>query len=471
MALGLISKRTVDALHASERDQFLWDSGIKGFGVKVTPAGRKVYLFQYRVKGRPTPIRKTIGEHGPITAEKARIEAQRLRGLVAVGGDPVGERRAAEAARERELEQQRTELQRLEELHSRLLVSALAERFLTEHVAVKKPRSLRFYEPIVRLHISPSIGNIPMPLLVRDDIDRMLECIPAAQTVNRRNTFMAAARIWNWASKRVSLPEVSPFDQIDPPEKPKSRERVLTDDELVTVWNATSALQWPYGPWYRMLAVTGQRRDEVAGMDWSELNRSLGVWSLSGSRVKNSKTHLVALSPFAVQMLDDLAGSDEWPKSGLVFTATGRTPVSGFSAAKRKLDAEIAKTTEIPSWRLHDLRRTMATGYQRLGVRMEVTEAALNHISGSRAGVAGIYGRHDWYIEKISAARLWSAHVQAILAGFREGHISKSDSNSMPDAVKGAEEWRSFVTGWAERNGPPRDNVAELPVRNRGTVS
>lgn len=467
MAQGRISKSTVDSLAPGERDLFLWDTGIKGFGVKVTPAGRKVYLFQYRVKGKTVPVRKTIGEHGPITADKARIEAQILRGEVARGGDPVNDKKRSEIATAKASEERLSELQRLEELNSRLLVASLANRFITEHVEVQKPRSLRFYEPIVRLHIIPAIGSIPMPALTRDDIDRMIESIPVKQAVNRRNVFMAAARIWNWAAKRVSLPESSPFNATVRPNKPSSRDRVLSDDELVAIWNASLKMLHPYGPWYRLLAVTGQRRDEVAGMDWSELDRSLAMWNLQGSRVKNAKHHVVPLSPFSISLLDELAGGDEWPKTGLVFTATGKTPISGFSLAKRRIDDEIAKVEPIEEWRVHDLRRTMATGYQRLGIRLEVTEAALNHISGAKSGVAGIYGRHDWLPEKISAAKLWSAHLQAILAGYRVGSISKPDPKYPPDAAQMADEWRSFVNGWAERNGPPRANVTELPTRQK----
>ena len=150
-----------------------------------------------------------------------------------------------------------------------------------------------------------------------------------------------------------------------------------------------------------LLTVTGQRRSEVAGLDWSELNRQERIWTLPEEHCKNGVTHLVPLSTMAVEILAHLAAVTDqkkpiWPSKGLVFTTTGRTPISGFSRAKQNLDAAMLKTAkaqsveagkepesiEIADWRIHDLRRTMSTGFQKLGVRFEVTEATLNHVSG-----------------------------------------------------------------------------------------
>jgi integrase len=138
----------------------------------------------------------------------------------------------------------------------------------------------------------------------------------------------------------------------------------------------------------------------------------------------------------AIEVLDEIAGvTDEkkpvWPSKGLVFTTTGRTPISGFSRAKQHLDAAMLKIAKaqavgagkdpesvcIADWRIHDLRRTMATGFQKLGIRFEVTEATLNHVSGmSRAGVAGVYQQHDWKEEKRDALEKWAQHCEHLLS-------------------------------------------------------
>jgi len=159
------------------------------------------------------------------------------------------------------------------------------------------------------------------------------------------------------------------------------------------------------------------------GMSWTELHRRERVWIIPAARAKNRAAHIVPLAPAVILELDALSTSAEWPNAGLVFTVTGKTPVSGISKAKARLDREIAQVASIAErppiahWRLHDLRRTVATGLQRLGIRFEVTESVLNHVSGARAGVAGVYQRHDWADEKREALEAWAFRVAGIVLG------------------------------------------------------
>jgi integrase len=167
-----------------------------------------------------------------------------------------------------------------------------------------------------------------------------------------------------------------------------------------------------------MLLVTGQRREEVAGMRWSELDRELREWTIPGERTKNSKTHVVPLSSLAVRLIDVLAASQAWPAKGPVFTTRGDVPISGFSKIKKQLDASMCREAahrELSPWRMHDLRRTLATGLQRLGVRFEVIEAILNHVSGSKSGIAGVYQRHEWASEKREALERWGAKLENLV--------------------------------------------------------
>jgi integrase len=184
------------------------------------------------------------------------------------------------------------------------------------------------------------------------------------------------------------------------------RERVLCDDELAALWRATASAG-PFRGIVRLLILTGQRREEVAGMTWAELSGDFSTWTIPASRAKNGATHLVPLSAPAQDLLR------EAPRFGeLVFPGL-RGPFNGWSKAKAALDAKSGVT----NWRLHDLRRTMATGLQRLGVRLEVTEQVLNHVSGSRAGIVGVYQRHDFVLEKRAALEAWGEHVEAIVEG------------------------------------------------------
>jgi integrase len=125
---------------------------------------------------------------------------------------------------------------------------------------------------------------------------------------------------------------------------------------------------------------------------------------------------LVPLTDQAIAILDEFAFEGTWPSKGLVFSVTGKTPISGFSKAKNRLDALVTKGNgaELEPWRIHDLRRTVATGFQRLGVRFEVTEAVLNHLSGSRSGLPAVYQRHDWADEKREALEAWARHIQKL---------------------------------------------------------
>ncbi len=142
------------------------------------------------------------------------------------------------------------------------------------------------------------------------------------------------------------------------------------------------------------------------------------MWTLPGERTKNGEPNYIPLNDLAVEEFDKVAGGEDWPKRGRTFATSSGAAFSGFAKGKAKLDSLIEGDVGNPiaPWRLHDLRRTVATGFQRLGVRFEVTEAILNHVGGSRAGVAGIYQRHDWKPEKIEALRLWNHHLEAIFS-------------------------------------------------------
>jgi integrase len=168
----------------------------------------------------------------------------------------------------------------------------------------------------------------------------------------------------------------------------------------------------------RLLIVTGQRREEVSSLSWEELEQHERMWTLPGDRAKNGEPNRVPLNELAVAVLDAVAGKSTWPRRGKVFSTSTGGGFTGYHKGKEKLDRMVAEDggDPIAPWRLHDLRRTLATGFQRLGVRFEVTEAVLNHVGGSRAGVAGIYQRHDWKAEKREALDLWNNHVVSILA-------------------------------------------------------
>ena len=176
------------------------------------------------------------------------------------------------------------------------------------------------------------------------------------------------------------------------------------------MWHAADGLGWPFGPLVKLLILTGQRRDEVARMEWGELDFEKKLWTLPKERTKNNEPHIVPLNDVAIAILEALPRvSDTY-----VFSTNGTAPSSGYSKGKRRLGALLPP--KMPPWRLHDLRRTLASGMQKLGVALPVTEKILNHVSGSFGGIVGVYQTHDYADEKRRALDAWGGFV-AGLAG------------------------------------------------------
>jgi len=393
-----IGKATVDSATSAAGETLYWDTALKGFGLKVSASGNKTYLLQYRTGGRSSSTQRyTIGRHGsPWTPSGARQEAERLLLIVANGGDP----RAAEKERLR--------------VEQDLAFAAYANRFLNEYGRRHwRPRTWLSAESNMRRYVIPVLGKKTITAIARSDLVVVFDRLPATSPALPRNIFALVRKLFAWALERGDINR-SPFEGYRSPPSVASRERVLSDEELAPIWAATAAVGEPFGVMVRLLLITGQRRNEVAAMDWSELNRRAATWSLPGARTKNARNHEIPLSLTAIGELDAIARSAIWPKSGPVFTTTGITAVSGFSRMKRRLDALATLQNDgepLAAWRLHDLRRTMATGLQRLGIRFEVTEALLNHLSSARGGVAGVYQRHDWKEEKREAITAWGDHL------------------------------------------------------------
>lgn len=399
MPTAKLSKHAVDSLKPNGKDQFLWDTELKGFGVKLTAGGSLIYLFQYRLGGREAKTRRyTIGPHGsPWTPVTARTEAVRLWMLVARGNDPVD----ADKQRRREAVD--------------LAFSNYAVRFAESCNGGTGWH--RMIERSVRIYLIPVLGRKTLPNITRADVVSVFDRMPAEQIGNRRNVFAVLRRLFRWAISRGDL-KYSPMEGMEVPPPVKPRERWLGDHELRLVWYSSFDNHRCFGPIVRLLMVLGQRREEVSGVDWSELNRRERSWILPGSRTKNGEPNFIPLNALAIAELDCLAGGEDWPWEGRVFATETGARYTGYAKGKNRLDQLVSEATgsPLPPWRLHDLRRTLATGFQRLGVRFEVTEAILNHVGGSRAGVAGIYQRHDWKPEKRAALDLWNEYIAEILA-------------------------------------------------------
>lgn len=433
MARGLITKTAVDDCKPEARPVLLWDTKLAGFGLLVMPSGTRSYVFQYRIGGRGGKTRRyTIGRHGAWTPEGARKRAKELEQLVDRGVDPLDEEREQRAEKRAATAKAEQEAQRLRELKLR----DYADRFLDLGLkAGTRERTKEGYRSTIKNHIAPALGEKALPEITRADIAKTLDRIPVKQPAVRRITFAVLRMLFKWAIGRGDI-DANPLDGIQAPPTATSRDRVLSDEELALALRAAAEIEAPFGPFYRMLFATGQRREEVAALDWSEIDGAGELWTLPAERSKNGETSLIPLNRHAMAVLVEMApkndkGETKWPRRGLVFTTTGETSISGYSRAKARLDAkmlELARqdaeeagedpeAVKLTPWRLHDARRTVATALQRLGVRFEVTEAILNHTAGaSRSGVAAVYQRHGWGPEKRAALDAWAAHCDKVLS-------------------------------------------------------
>ncbi len=187
---------------------------------------------------------------------------------------------------------------------------------------------------------------------------------------------------------------------------------MLTDAEVAKFWRAAD--DETFGPLLKLLLLTGCRRNEVAGMRRTELSDDRATWTIPGARTKNHRVHVVPLAPLARKMIPTEDVGD------LVFTTNGRTHVSGWS----KIKSRLAAAMKIPPWRLHDLRRTCATGMAEIGIAPHIVEACLNHVSGAKAGVAGTYNRAQYAPEKRAALERWASHVEGLVSGRKAKVVS-----------------------------------------------
>jgi integrase len=383
-------------------------------GLNLRVSADDSWVWTLRMRDQAGELRRfTLG---PMTDKQglkwARDEAEALRQKVRrEGRDPHRERRQAAAAAQAKAER------------DRLTLEVLVGDWQRMHLANRSPRYAAEAGRALRHAFAGQWGK-PAAELDRATVVRVLDGLqrPARGTDDKagastpRHAIAARTAAYGracyaWAMKRDTVPS-NPFDALPLPAPAPARERVLSDDELKAVWTAAGKASDPFGSLVRMLILTGQRREEVAGMRWEHLSDDLTLWTIPGSETKNGKPHLVPLTADAQTIIAAREPPAGEPRAGLVFVGRVGTQFSGWSKCKADLD----KDSSVTEWRIHDLRRTLATSLQRLGVRLEVTEAVLNHISGSRAGLVGVYQRHDWRDEKATALAAWAAHVRGLLA-------------------------------------------------------
>jgi integrase len=420
---GKITKRVIDTLVPGSRDLFLWDRDLAGFGLKCTPTGKKVYIVQYRMGGRGFPTRRyKIGAHGPFTPEEARERARKVLQGVRDGLDPMQAKRAQK--------------------HN--TIEKLIEGFI-ESRRTKGRRSAEEIKRVLDREIGKAWRARSVASITKADIHHVLDAIVArGSPVIANRTLAHIKTMFNWAKSRGIVAQ-SPADNIEKPGDESSRERTPDNAELAEIWQAAAKLDWPFEPAIKLLILTGQRREEVAQMRWSELKLAERVWALPASRTKNRQPHDIHLSSLALKIIRAVTPIED---CDLVFSTNGETAISGWSRAKRRLDEEIgaarrakardlgrdaSKVGQMPDWRIHDLRRSIATGLANLGVAPIVADRILNHVPRKQKGqVMFVYNRAAYAGERREALELWGKHLERITQEFGEPEAYASDPSTVP---------------------------------------
>jgi integrase len=391
------------ALPAGRADHVFFDSDLPGFGLRLRASGAKSWIVQYAIAGRTRKVR--LGSLAELDPSQARNTAKNLLAKVRLGGDPAGEKKAAR-------------------VRATETLGALLPRFLERQRARMKPRSYQETERHLLAHAKPLHGY-PIESIDRRAIASRLAAVtktsgPAAS--NRVRASLSAYFTW---LAREGYVASNPVSYTNKAVENGSRERVLSDDELVAIWRAAGDGQ--YGAIVKLLMLTGARRDEIASLRWSEVDLDAATITLPLARTKNRREHVIPLSEQALAVLGaqpHRAEADGNPRD-LIF-GFGSRGFQDWSGSKRDIDARIAAAGKAFEWRLHDFRRSLSTAlHERFGVPPHVIEATLGHVGGHKAGVAGVYNKAIYLDERRRALERWATHIETVVSGRKPGTVVK----------------------------------------------
>jgi integrase len=382
------------------------DLSLPGFGVRVRPTGAPSYVLLKRMPGETRATRVTLGRVDTLTLAKARDLARDAAVAVKSGVDVNGEKRRDLIARKVERDRSR-EVEEDTGYRPGTFGETAVRYFRQECAGLRRGVEV---EAIVRRALLPLWGDRPLDGLRRRDLTAALDPIVAAGKVQAAHKLREVAiRVVNWAVDRGDI-EINFLATASRGRKRAGilrrtrRDRVLTVDEIRTVWLACDDVGQPFGNLIRMTLLLGQRREEVAGMEWAELDLGAGLWTIPAERYKTQIEHVVPLPASAVELIRSVPRI--CPR--FVFSTRPGTRFSGFSKSKARLD----ELSGVTGWRIHDLRRTVRTGLAGLRVDPDIAERVIGHVIG---GVRGVYDRHAYADEKRDALDRWARHVAGLV--------------------------------------------------------
>ena len=419
------------APHPAQR-RIIRDAGARSLFLVITPTGHKSWLMRFRTSGGrigklvlgPVDLsgRELTGDPAigqPLTLAAARQLAAEVLRQRALGHDPVADHKARKLRQRAAVQEAASDT-----------FGAAAQDFITKY---SRQRVRRWQEQARLLGLRPTrVGLEVIPgglaarwadkplaqidghdihAIVADTRERGapgLKRRSSGPTESRaRAMFAVLSKLFAWLIQHRRI-EATPCTSVHRPESAMARDRVLTNDEIVKFWRTTEQIRPQFGSVLKLLLLTGCRLNEIAQLRWEEL--SADEINLPGTRTKNHRAHRIPLAPMAQSIIAAMPRIDDCP---YVFTTNGKAPVSVGSKIKNGLDAEM----KIPAWRIHDLRRSAVTGMAELGIRPDVIELCVNHVSGTRGGIAGVYNRSELLPERRAALERWAVQVQGIVSG------------------------------------------------------
>ncbi|MEI4480961.1 MULTISPECIES: tyrosine-type recombinase/integrase [unclassified Phyllobacterium] len=386
-----LTARFCETVKVEERTDFQ-DDMVRGLSLRVSPNGTKTWNVVYTRESDSSKQRVKLGRFPTMTLEKARTGALKMVTAVSEGHDPSEEKRARRDA---------------------MTVKELGGLYIDKY-AKRNKKTWAEDERLLKVEVYPEIGQMKALAVKRRDILNIIEAKAEAGHLAQSTQILAVVRkMFNWAVDGDYI-STSPAIGVKPRGKAVKRDRVLSDGEVRAIWKALpdASLSSQTADIFRLLFLTGQRSGEVCGITRNEIDTDRALWSIPKERTKNGLAHIVPLSPAALAIVEqalDLANDDEEDNRPL-FTRIGDPIESNAIAKAARLKMQIVDRP----WTPHDIRRTVATGMAGLGVAPHIVEAVLNHISGFRAGVAGVYNRNQYEREKRRALDVWAEHVVAL---------------------------------------------------------
>lgn len=377
----------------------IFDTVLPGLVLRVTDKGVKSFAVRYRYGSRT--LRYTIGKTPPLKLRKAREIAHPLLASARQAQNPMDEKRAAKAARDRSPACEKVVERFIKHQDKRVVDGDLKAAHAAEVAR------------LLRKQVAKPWKARTLASIEAEDVAALLDEIGSLST--KRHTFFALRSLFKWA-KGVGIVDSSPIGEDFPtPAKPSDRERVLEERELKSVWRTVIGTYSTYHAILQLLIVTAQRRDEVAEAEWSEFDLAKAVWTIPAKRTKNRKTHRVPLTALAIQIIRNIPRGDPillFPgqaKEGKTYREgqSRRKTFSGWSRSKHRLD----DFAGVRNWRLHDLRRTAVTWMATAGVEPHVIERIINHSSGEISGVAAVYNRATYEKKMRDALDKWSLNL------------------------------------------------------------